>query len=109
MTDNVLLVGGGGREHALAWKLAESPRVGKVFVAPGNGGTAAAGGKIENVAISADAFDDLIEFAAGNDVGLTVVGPCNVINFLMRLSSTVDPTLHYLYTIKICTVSIFQR
>ncbi len=75
MTDNVLLIGGGGREHALAWKLAESPRVGKVFVAPGNGGTAAAGGKIENVAISADAFDDLIEFAAGNDVGLTVVGP----------------------------------
>ena len=75
MTNNVLLVGRGGREHALAWKLAESPHVGKVFVAPGNGGTAAAGGKIENVAITESDIDDLIEFAGSNEVELTVIGP----------------------------------
>jgi phosphoribosylamine--glycine ligase/phosphoribosylaminoimidazole synthetase len=75
MTDNVLIIGGGGREHALAWKLAQSGRVGKVFVAPGNGGTAAAGGKIENVAIPETEIDDLIEFAGMNNVTLSVVGP----------------------------------
>jgi phosphoribosylamine--glycine ligase len=48
----LLVIGGGGREHALAWKLAQSPRVQKVFVAPGNGGTATENG-VENVAISA--------------------------------------------------------
>jgi phosphoribosylamine--glycine ligase/phosphoribosylformylglycinamidine cyclo-ligase len=75
MTTNVLIIGSGGREHAIAWKLAESPRVAKVFVAPGNGGTATAGGKIENVPIAQDAIDDLIEFAGSNDVDLTIVGP----------------------------------
>ena len=75
MTENVLIVGGGGREHALAWKIAQSDKVAKVFVAPGNGGTAVAGGKIENVAIAATEIDDLIEFAGTNDVTLTVVGP----------------------------------
>ena len=45
----ILVIGGGGREHALAWKLAESPKATKVYVAPGNGGTALAGGKLENV------------------------------------------------------------
>ena len=50
---NVLIIGGGGREHALAWKVAQSPRVARVFVAPGNAGTAAEQG-IENVAIAAD-------------------------------------------------------
>ncbi|MEA2001856.1 MAG: phosphoribosylamine--glycine ligase, partial [Actinomycetota bacterium] len=71
----VLVVGGGGREHALAWKLAESPRVDKVFVSPGNGGTAGAGVKIENVPIAETDFDALINFAVVNDVSLTVVGP----------------------------------
>ncbi len=75
MTANVLLIGSGGREHALAWKLAESPHVANVFVAPGNGGTAGAGGKIKNIAIAESAFDDLIEFAGDNDIELTVVGP----------------------------------
>ena len=48
MSNNVLIVGGGGREHAIAWKLAQSDLVARVYVAPGNGGTATAGGKIEN-------------------------------------------------------------
>ena len=69
---NVLVVGNGGREHALAWKLAASPRVKRVFVAPGNAGTAA---DAENVDIAASDFPRLIAFARQNDVGLTVVGP----------------------------------
>ncbi len=75
MTNKVLIVGRGGREHALAWKLAQSDQVTNVFVAPGNGGTAAAGGKIENVAIAETEIDDLISFAGSNDVALTVIGP----------------------------------
>jgi phosphoribosylamine--glycine ligase len=69
---NVLIVGNGGREHALAWKIAQSPRAGRVFVAPGNAGT---GLDAENVAIDAGDFRALIRFAKENDVGLTVVGP----------------------------------
>jgi len=69
---NILIVGSGGREHALAWKIAQSPRAERVFVAPGNAGTAA---DAENVPISADDFPALIKFAQQHDVGLTVVGP----------------------------------
>jgi phosphoribosylamine--glycine ligase len=68
----LLVIGGGGREHALAWKLAQSPRVSKVFVAPGNAGTALEDG-IANVAITDHA--KLIEFAQHEHVALTVVGP----------------------------------
>ena len=68
----VLVIGSGGREHALAWKLARSPRVQKVFVAPGNAGTATEEG-VENVPISA--LDELAAFAASEKVHLTVVGP----------------------------------
>ncbi|MCL4873177.1 phosphoribosylamine--glycine ligase [bacterium] len=68
----VLVVGGGGREHALAWKLKESPKVEKVFIAPGNPGTALHG---ENVPISADDIPGLRDFALKEGVGLTVVGP----------------------------------
>jgi len=75
MTHNVLVVGGGGREHAIAWKLAQSELVARVFVAPGNGGTATAGGKIENVLIADSQIDKLIEFAGSNNIHLTVVGP----------------------------------
>jgi len=71
---NVLIIGSGGREHALAWKAAQSPHVGTVYVAPGNAGTATEPG-IENVAIDAMAFEALADFAAGNDCGLTIVGP----------------------------------
>jgi len=69
---NVLVIGGGGREHALAWKLVHSPRVGKVFVAPGNAGTAREEG-IENVPLSDQA--KLVEFAKAEKIALTVVGP----------------------------------
>ncbi|MEJ2552474.1 MAG: phosphoribosylamine--glycine ligase, partial [Gammaproteobacteria bacterium] len=70
----VLIIGGGGREHALAWKAAQSPRVDKVFVAPGNAGTALEA-KIENVAIAADAVAELVNFARDRRIGLTIVGP----------------------------------
>jgi len=68
----LLVIGSGGREHAIAWRLAQSPRVQKVFVAPGNGGTAREAG-LENVAISA--IDKLAEFALAENIYLTVVGP----------------------------------
>ncbi len=68
----VLVVGSGGREHALAWKLAQSPRVQTVFVAPGNGGTAA-DPKLTNLAITG--FAALADFAQAEKIALTVVGP----------------------------------
>ena len=69
---NVLVVGNGGREHALAWKLSQSSRCDRVFVAPGNAGTAV---DAENVDIPGDDIPRLIEFAKQNQVGLTVIGP----------------------------------
>ena len=71
---NILILGNGGREHALAWKLAQSAGVNKVFVAPGNAGTATEAG-VENVAIDSLDFPALAAFAKNNHVGLTVVGP----------------------------------
>ncbi len=71
---NVLIIGSGGREHALAYKAAQSPRVETVFVAPGNAGTANEAG-LQNVAIDPLDFDALAQFASQNDVGLTIVGP----------------------------------
>ncbi|MBZ0250311.1 MAG: phosphoribosylamine--glycine ligase [Burkholderiales bacterium] len=68
----ILVIGSGGREHALAWKLARSPRVSKVLVAPGNAGTAREEG-LQNVAVTAVA--DLVKLARDEGVGLTVVGP----------------------------------
>src|SRR5438874_4895702 len=68
----LLVIGSGGREHALAWKLAQSPRVQKVFVAPGNAGTALEPG-LENAALTATG--ELIDFAKKQSIGLTVVGP----------------------------------
>ncbi|WP_312565188.1 phosphoribosylamine--glycine ligase [Comamonas sp.] len=69
----ILVIGGGGREHALAWKLAQSPKATKVFVAPGNGGTALAGGKLQNLPIT-DVVK-LREWAQAEGVALAVVGP----------------------------------
>ncbi len=68
----IMVVGSGGREHALAWKIRQSPHVETVFVAPGNAGTAL---DAENVPIAADKIGDLIHFAKSNAVDLTVVGP----------------------------------
>jgi len=70
----ILIVGGGGREHALAWKCAQSERVLEVFVAPGNAGTALEP-KVRNADIPADDIDALLEFAARENIALTIVGP----------------------------------
>ncbi len=71
---NVLIIGGGGREHALAWAAARSPRVEQVFVAPGNAGTALEQ-KCSNVEIAATDIPALVTFARENRIGLTIVGP----------------------------------
>ncbi|MGB1199491.1 MAG: phosphoribosylamine--glycine ligase [Thalassotalea sp.] len=71
---NVLVIGSGGREHALAWKAAQSNNVSKVFVAPGNAGTLTEP-KLENVAIAVGDTPALVAFAKSNNVGLTIVGP----------------------------------
>ena len=68
----VLVVGKGGREHALCWKLKQSPRVRAVFCAPGNAGTAL---DAQNVPIEAGDFRPLVQFAKREGIGLTVVGP----------------------------------
>ena len=70
----ILLIGSGGREHALAWKLAKNNKVEKIYVAPGNGGTAIEY-KCENVNIDVNDIEKLLEFAKNNCVDLTVVGP----------------------------------
>ena len=71
---NVLVIGSGGREHALAWKAAQSTQVQTVYVAPGNAGTAHEE-KLENINITVDDFEALATFAEGHNVGLTIVGP----------------------------------
>jgi len=70
----VLVIGGGGREHALAWKAAQSADVELVYVAPGNAGTAREP-KLENITIDVEAIDQLVQFAKEHSVGLTIVGP----------------------------------
>lgn len=70
----VMVIGGGGREHALAWKAAQSPLVTQVFVAPGNAGTALES-NLQNVAIAADDVDALLAFAQQEQIDLTIVGP----------------------------------
>ncbi len=71
----VLVVGGGGREHALAWSAARSAKVETVFVAPGNAGTGLEGGKVRNVDLADDDIEGLADFAAEEAVALTIVGP----------------------------------
>ncbi|MEK7107139.1 MAG: phosphoribosylamine--glycine ligase, partial [Patescibacteria group bacterium] len=71
---DVLVIGSGGREHALAWKLRQSPRAGKLYIAPGNGGTQKLG---ENVPIDVMDFENLAKFAKEKNIALTVVGPDN--------------------------------
>lgn len=69
---NILLLGSGGREHAIAWKIAQSPKVEKLFIAPGNAGTAQTG---TNVNIKADDFPAIKDFVLANDIQMVVVGP----------------------------------
>lgn len=69
----ILVVGNGGREHALAWKLAASPSVKTVYIAPGNGGTASSA-KLQNLAIGTEDFKSLVEFAVNNDVNIPLDG-----------------------------------
>ena len=72
MKKRVLVTGSGGREHALAWKLSQSPQIEKIYAAPGNSGTAQLG---ENVAIAAEDVEKLVEFAKTNQIDFTIVGP----------------------------------
>ena len=72
MKKRILVTGSGGREHALAWKLAQSSEVEKIYAAPGNAGTAPLG---ENVAIAAEDVEKLVEFAKANRIDFTIVGP----------------------------------
>ncbi|MBR2456662.1 MAG: phosphoribosylamine--glycine ligase [Bacteroidaceae bacterium] len=68
----ILLLGSGGREHALAWKIAQSPKIEKLYIAPGNAGTSNAG---ENVSIKADDFESIKAFVIENNINMVVVGP----------------------------------
>jgi phosphoribosylamine--glycine ligase len=70
----VLVVGSGGREHALAWAAARSASVDKVWVAPGNAGTSLEE-KVENIGIGSDDIDSLVDFAGQRNIGLTIIGP----------------------------------
>lgn len=74
MKSDILIIGSGGREHSLAWKIAQSSKVGKIYIAPGNGGTREVG---ENVNIPATAVEKLAEFAQTKSIDLTIVGPEN--------------------------------
>ncbi len=71
---NIFIIGGGGREHALAWKVAQSPRVRNVYVTPGNAGTALEP-KVTNLSIGVEDISELVRFARGHAVALTIVGP----------------------------------
>jgi phosphoribosylamine--glycine ligase len=73
---NILVVGGGGREHALCWKLAQSPLAERIYCAPGNGGTATTE-KTSNVSIDASDIHALVTFADRNNINFTVIGPDN--------------------------------
>ena len=68
----LLLLGSGGREHALAWKIAQSPKIEKLYIAPGNAGTAGVG---ENVPLKADDFDGIKAFVLQHAIDMVVVGP----------------------------------
>lgn len=72
---NILLLGSGGREHAIGWKIAQSAKCDKLFIAPGNAGTEGVGGKGVNVDMKADDFESIKQFVVDNDVAMVVVGP----------------------------------
>ena len=70
----VLIIGGGGREHALAWKVSQSDQVKQIYCAPGNAGTALEG-KVKNVPIDSNDIDGLVSFATDKEIDLSIVGP----------------------------------
>ena len=84
---NILLLGSGGREHAIAWKIAQSPKVDQLFIAPGNAGTALVG---TNVNIKADDFSAIKEFALANHIDMVVVGPEDLSSSSFFASSSVS-------------------
>ena len=69
---NILLLGSGGREHALAWKIAQSKKVDRLYIAPGNAGTSTVG---QNVPLKADDFNGIKQFVLDNGIDMVVVGP----------------------------------
>ena len=78
MGDKVLVIGGGGREHAIAWKLAQSNHVGKIFVGPGNAGTAGLTSKIENVSpskLNQNDNESIVKYCVDNKVDFAIIGP----------------------------------
>ena len=90
---NVLVIGSGGREHALAWKCAQSATVDKVFVAPGNAGTATEA-KLENIAIDVMDFSALASFAQKEKIALSIVGPeAPLVEGIVDYFSERDPLL----------------
>ncbi len=93
---NILLLGSGGREHALAWKIAQSPKVDKLYIAPGNAGTGNCG---ENVAIKADDFDALKAFALNHQVDMVVVGPEDPLVKGINDDFASDPTTRHIAVI----------
>jgi len=84
---NVLLVGSGGRESALAWKLSQSKEVGEIFVAPGNAGTSQIA---TNIPVDADNIPELLRFAKDKNIYLTIVGPDNAAAYSNSFISFVD-------------------
>jgi phosphoribosylamine--glycine ligase len=93
---NVLVIGSGGREHALAWKISQSPKVGKLYIAPGNGGTQLLG---QNLSIKPSDVDGLVDFANNNNIDITIIGPddllaAGIVNFFQEQGLRVfGPTL----------------
>ena len=76
MNQNILVIGQGGREHAIAWKISKSPNVSKVYVCPGNGGTEL-DSSLLNVNLNINDHDSLVNFAKQNNITMTIVGPEN--------------------------------
>ena len=88
---NILLLGSGGREHALAWKMAQSPKIGQLYIAPGNAGTATVG---TNVDLQANDFAGIKTFVLTNHVDMVVVGPEDPLVACLLITSTHSSTAY---------------
>lgn len=88
----ILLLGSGGREHALAWKIAQSPKLSQLFIAPGNAGTASLG---KNIQININSVDDVMDFALANQIDMVVVGPEEPLTLGIADAFTSNPLLHH--------------